>query len=229
MKVFLLAVGLFLTHASIAQPMITTDVTPYIEYTIKNASGERIVKRDTVEFINPGDEVVFVNTVRNEGTSIGHDIVISSEVPENTVLVAGSISQAGNMSVQVSSGGTVWNPLRLAGSDLSTIRYVAWTINSLEANQIVELSFKIKTPEQFDAPEATATATIEATAIIEPSVTPSSAAISEANTNEAEAINNSEQSPTSDADSIITPTLSPEEQLIEAIKQEIREEQEAAN
>lgn len=54
------------------------------------ADGKKTVRRQLVDKVLPGGEVIFTSTFKNIGTTPASDIVINNPIPENTVLIGGS-------------------------------------------------------------------------------------------------------------------------------------------
>jgi hypothetical protein len=161
------------TSFSFADAVITSNTQSFIEYERRDMNGVRKVSREPVTNINLGDDVVFVNFIKNSGDMPAYNFSITSEIPVGSRLLSNGITLNDNLDVSISTSGNTWFPWKLASGNLTTARYISWSVKQLNAGDSLELAFKISVDGTKAAPITPTKNTPTPTDIIETTVIPS--------------------------------------------------------
>ncbi len=114
-SILLVSIILFLVAAvGIAaaqdQPIKITS-SALVEKTVVNEKGEKELVRMPATKVLPGEEVVFVNTYRNEGIAPADNVVINNAIPEHMVYVGESATGENTAVTYSVDGGKTFGPL----------------------------------------------------------------------------------------------------------------------
>ncbi|WP_428244304.1 hypothetical protein [Gynuella sp.] len=130
---------------ALADAEVIISSTIYQEYTVTDEQGNLSAQRTEAASVHQGDELILVITVENRGSDDAVNINVDNPVPNGTTYVG--FSQSKNASVYlVSNNGEDYFPeYTLFNTELQPqdIRFLRWTIEHLEANDLQQLEFKV--------------------------------------------------------------------------------------
>jgi uncharacterized repeat protein (TIGR01451 family) len=144
-KHLMLILLLSVSSTVFAQPEVSIQSQALIEQESIDAEGATIIVRVPVETVDPGDELIFVITVANNGDESATRLKIDNPIPEGTQYVANSQTGAGDNRLVSWDNEEFLSEAEFIKGELSAsdIKYLRWTLDRLNANSSSTLEFRV--------------------------------------------------------------------------------------